>query len=151
MGSLVRLETLLVGLQERVRQNFHIRSSHRVGTHPVNLAFRFLLELSALAIMGFWGWRQRDDGARIVIALAVPLLAAALWGIFAVPGDPSRSGAAPVPVPGIVRLVLECGFFGFGTWALADVGFSRLAAIFGTSTVLHYLLSYDRIAWLIRQ
>jgi len=122
-----------------------------VGTHLVNLVFRFLLEVSALVAMGLWGWRQRGDGVQIVIALAVPLLAAALWGILAVPGDPSRSASAPVPVPGVIRLALECGFFGFGTWALADVGFSRLATIFGTCVVLHYLLSYDRMAWLIRQ
>jgi hypothetical protein len=122
-----------------------------MGTHPVNLAFRFLLELSALCIMGLWGWRQRDDGLRIVIALAIPLIAVALWGVFAVPNDPSRSGSAPVPVPGVLRLALECGFFGFATWALDDLGFARLAAIFGTSALLHYLLSYDRIGWLIRQ
>jgi hypothetical protein len=113
-----------------------------MGTHPVNLAFRFLLELSALCIMGLWGWRQRDDGLRIAVAL---------WGVFAVPNDPSRSGSAPVPVPGVLRLALECGFFGFATWALDDLGFARLAAIFGTSALLHYLLSYDRIGWLIRQ
>jgi hypothetical protein len=139
-----------MGPQERIRQNFPIKLRPRMGTHPVNLAFRFLLELSALSIMGLWGWRQRHDGGQIVIALAVPLLAAALWGIFAVPGDPSRSGSAPIPVPGIVRLAIECGFFGFGTWALADAGFSKLAAIFGASIVLHYLLSYDRILWVIR-
>ncbi|MEP7310287.1 MAG: YrdB family protein [Acidobacteriota bacterium] len=122
-----------------------------MGTHPVNLAFRFLLELSALAFMGLWGWRQRDDGVRIVIALAIPSLAASLWGVFAVPSDPTRSGSAPVPVPGTIRLALECGFFAYATWALADLGFTRLAAIFGTCAVLHYLLSYDRIAWLVRQ
>jgi hypothetical protein len=122
-----------------------------MGTHPVNLAFRFLLEMSALVIMGLWGWRQRDDGFRLVFALVVPLFAVALWGVFAVPNDPSRSGSAPVPVPGTLRLALECGFFGFAVWALGDLGLVRLAAIFGAAAVLHYLLSYDRIGWLMRQ
>ena len=83
-----------------------------MGTHPANLVVRFLLEMSALCVMGLWGWHRRDDGLRILVALAIPLLAAALWGTFAVPHDPTRSGSAPIPVSGILRLALECGFFG---------------------------------------
>jgi hypothetical protein len=126
-------------------------SRHPLSTHPVNLAVRFLLELSALLIMGNWGWHRRDDGFRIVLAVAIPLLAAALWGTFAVPNDPSRSGSAPVPISGMLRLALEVGFFSFATWALYDLRFARLPAVFGTVVVLHYLLSYDRIRWLVGQ
>jgi hypothetical protein len=115
----------------------------------LNLAVRFLLELCALFTLGMWGWRLRDDSWRIVTALAVPLMAAALWGTFAVPGDPSRSGSAPVAVPGALRLLLEFGFFSSATWALYNLGFSRPAAFFVTAIVVHYLLSYDRIGWLL--
>jgi hypothetical protein len=31
-----------------------------MGSHPLNLAVRFALELSALAALGVWGWRQGD-------------------------------------------------------------------------------------------
>lgn len=99
--------------------------------------------------MGLWGWRERVDGWQIVIAIAIPLLAAALWGTFAVPGDPTRSGSAPVPVPGSLRLLIELGFFACATWALYNLGLTRLAALFGAAVVLHYLLSYDRIRWLL--
>ena len=119
------------------------------GSNPLNLAVRFLLELCALFALGLWGWRLRDDGWRIVAALAVPLIAAALWGTFAVPGDPSRSGSAPVVVPGALRLVLEFGFFASATWTLYDLGFRRAAAFFAVAIVVHYLLSYDRIRWLL--
>lgn len=122
-----------------------------MGTHPANLAVRFLLEVSAYLILGFWGWRRRDDGLRIVVALAIPLLWAALWGTFAVPGDPSRSGSAPIPVPGVLRLALECAFFACATWALYELRFVRLAAVFGTAVAVHYALSYDRIRWLVGQ
>jgi hypothetical protein len=105
--------------------------------------------MSALFIFGLWGWQRRDDGLRIVLALATPLVAAVLWGTFAVPHDPSRSGSAPIPVPGIVRLALECGFFAFASWALFDLRFARLAEIFGAAVTLHYALSYDRIRWLV--
>ena len=61
------------------------------------------------------------------------------------------SGSAPVPVPGLLRLALEMGFFGVAAWALYDMGFGTLTAIFGTAVVLHYLLLYDRLTWLVRQ
>jgi hypothetical protein len=107
--------------------------------------------MSGLFIMGLWGWYRRDDALRILVALAIPLLAAVLWGTFAVPNDPTRSGSAPIPVPGILRLALECGFFGFATWALSDLGFARLAAIFGAVATVHYAFSYDRIRWMVGQ
>jgi hypothetical protein len=122
-----------------------------MGAHPINLAVRFLLELSAYVTLGLWGWHRRDDGFRILIALAIPLFAAVLWGTFAVPNDPSRSGSAPLPVPGILRLALECGFFGFATWALWDLKFARLAVMFGAAVAVHYAISYDRLRWLLEQ
>ena len=120
-----------------------------MGTHPLNLAARFLLELSALFVLGLWGWHQRDDAWRIVLAAIVPLTAAALWGILAVPNDPSRSGTAPVPTPGLLRLALELAFFAFATWACYDLGRVKLAAILGIVVAVHYLLSYDRVRWLV--
>jgi hypothetical protein len=122
-----------------------------MGTRPANLVVRFLLELSALLSMGYWGWHRRDDGFQILLALAIPLVAAILWGTFAVPNDPTRSGSAPVPIPGMLRLALDVGFFAFAAWALYDLRSARLTVIFGTAVVLHYLLSYDRISWLVGQ
>jgi len=107
--------------------------------------------MCALFVMSLWGWHRRDDGLRILVALAIPLLAAVFWGTFAVPDDPARSGSAPIPVPGILRLALEWGFFGFAIWALSDLRFARLAAIFGAVVTVHYALSYDRIRWIVGQ
>ena len=95
-----------------------------MATHPLNLAVRFVLELAALYALGLWGWRHGDGVWRFVIAAAIPLIAAALWGTFAVPGDPSRSGSAPVPVAGVLRLALELGFFAAATLALYDLGYT---------------------------
>jgi hypothetical protein len=113
-----------------------------MGTHPVNLLVRFLLELSALFVLGLWGWHRRDDGLRILIALTIPLIAAALWGTFAVPNDPTRSGSAPVPVSGLLRLALELGFFGCATLALYDL---RFITCFHTTASGGSLDSRDRI------
>jgi hypothetical protein len=122
-----------------------------MGSHPINLAIRFLLELSALVSMGVWGWRQSEGWFRFLLALGIPIIAAVVWGTFAVPNDPSRSGAAPVAVPGFLRLAVELAFFTFATWALYDLGFTKLSWALGVIVALHYITSYDRILWLITQ
>jgi hypothetical protein len=122
-----------------------------MGSHPVNLAVRFILEIAALVAIGYWGWTQHDGFVRYLLAVGGPVLAAVLWGTFAVPDDPSRSGKAPVPVPGIIRLALELAIFAFAAWALYDAGHGLLALILAIAVVVHYALSYDRIAWLLKQ
>ena len=77
------------------------------GSNPVNLAVRFILELTGLFSFGLWGWNQADGILRFVLAFGIPTVAAALWGTFAVVDDPSRSGKAVIPVNGILRLFLE--------------------------------------------
>ncbi|MEX2373053.1 MAG: DUF2568 domain-containing protein, partial [Dehalococcoidia bacterium] len=72
-----------------------------------NLGLRFLLELAALAGLGLAGWRLAPAPWNWLAVIALPVLAAALWGVFNVPGDPSRSGSAPVIVPGGLRLAVE--------------------------------------------
>jgi len=121
-----------------------------MGFHPANLAIRFLLELSALAAMGAWGWRQGDGSGRYAFALLVPLVAAGAWGVFAVRGDRSRSGKAPVAVPGAVRLGLEAAFFAFAVFALHEAGSRSFSAILAGAVAVHYAASYDRVAWLLR-
>jgi hypothetical protein len=120
-----------------------------MGFHPVNLAIRFLLELFALVAMGVWGAQQGDGAARYVLALLIPFVAATLWGVFAVPGDRSRSGKAPVAVAGAVRLGVEAAFFIFAVFALHQSGHAQLAAVLGAAIAIHYAVSYDRIAWLL--
>jgi hypothetical protein len=119
-----------------------------MGSNPINLAFRFLLELAALFAMGYWGWHSGEGWLRWLLMLGVPLVAVVLWGTFRVDNDP---GKAPVRVPGVVRLTLELAYFAFAIWALYSAGAIHLSWIFGLAVVVHYLLSYDRILWLVRQ
>ena len=122
-----------------------------MGSNPINLAVRFILEMVGLVAMGWWGWNQADGILRFVLAIGIPLLAAVMWGTFAVLDDPSRSGKAPVPVPGIVRLLLELAFFASATWALFAMDVTILGWIYGIAVLIHYVVSYDRVAWLVRQ
>ena len=120
-------------------------------SNPINLAVRFILEIAGLVALGWWGWNQAEGILRFVLALGAPILAAVLWGTFAVPDDPSRSGDARVPVPGIIRLLLELAFFGSATWSLFATGLTTLGWIYGIAVIIHYVISYDRVAWLVRQ
>ena len=120
-----------------------------MGSHPLNLLIRFFLELAALLAMGWWGWRQGEGWTRLILAAGVPLIAAAMWGVFAVVDDPSRSGTAPVPVPGVLRLGIELAIFSLACWFLYDLDSRALAWTLGIATAVHYALSYDRILWLM--
>ena len=122
-----------------------------MGSNPINLALRFILEIAGLVALGWWGWNQAEGFLRFVLTLGIPLAAAVLWSTFAVPEDPSRSGRALVPVAGMIRLILELAFFASATWALFDNGARAFAWIFGLAVLIHHIISYDRISWLIRQ
>ena len=120
-----------------------------MGFHPVNLGLRFILELCALIATGYWGYNQTDSWMKYVLAIGVPLIFGVLWGLFAVPNDRSRSGRAPIPTPGCLRLCLEIGLFVFTSWALFDLGYLKLALTLSIITTFHYAISYDRVIWLL--
>jgi hypothetical protein len=84
-----------------------------------------------------------------VAAIAVPLAAAIAWGTFAVPGDPSRSGKAPVPVGGAVRLTLETAVFLGGAAGLAASGRWMGFGVFVAAVVFHHVSTSARIRWLV--
>lgn len=106
--------------------------------------------MAALFALGFGAYSLASGPFAWIIAIALPLVAAVAWGTFNVPGDPSRSGEAPVPVPGIVRLIIEFDVFlvaVFLLWLTAPTA----AFVLGVLVVIHYALSMDRIRWLLSQ
>jgi hypothetical protein len=122
-----------------------------MGSNPINLGFRLILELIALVMYGYWGWNANDGILRYVLVIALPIVAAAAWGTFAVLDDPSRSGKAPMPVSGSIRLFIELSFFALAAYALKLIGNEQFALIFSGAVLFHYAISYDRIGWLLRQ
>ncbi|WP_223032763.1 YrdB family protein [Hanstruepera marina] len=121
-----------------------------MGSHPINLILRFLLEIVAILATGIWFWRLNDDWLGYLLAFGVPILVMVVWGVFAVSNDPSRSGKAPVPTNGVVRLLMELSVFGFAVWALYDMAWYNTALVFGAVTLFHYVISYDRVTWLLK-
>jgi hypothetical protein len=122
-----------------------------MGNARWNLTLRFLLELAALVGLGMAGWSLSDEWLRWILTLGLPLIAAVLWGTFAVPDDQSRSGRAPVPVPGAVRLVMELiNLFG-GAAGFHAAGHTTTGIIMALLIAVSYAFSLDRLAWLLKQ
>ncbi len=112
-----------------------------MGSNPINLFFRFILELCTLTSVGVWGWNYNDDNLRFIIAPALPIILAIIWGTFAVPNYPSRSGNTPIKTPDIIRLILELGIFTIATWTLYDIDYISISYTFGVLVVVHYIIS----------
>lgn len=113
-----------------------------------NDLLRFILELWALVAFGYWGFIQNFGLLNYALMILLPILVAVLWGVFAVPDDPSRSGGAPIPVPGVVRLLLEFLIFGGAFLALYFGGIFYLSLVFISLVIVHYILARERIKWL---
>jgi hypothetical protein len=122
-----------------------------MAKHPLNLALRFLLEMAAIITMGIWGYHLSDETPGIIFAILLPLGFAILWGVFAVPNDPSRSGKTVISTPGIIRLFLELGLFAAATWMMSDLDYTIIWWVFGIVVLVHYVISYERVSWLLKQ
>lgn len=118
-----------------------------MSNNPLNLTLRFILELAGLAAMFYWGWSGHEGVLRLMLAVGVPVVAAAFWGIF-------RNAEAPNPsrviVPGWVRLLIEVAFFGGAVFLLSQTDRPNLATVFGGLVIFHYLVSYDYVILLLR-
>jgi hypothetical protein len=120
-----------------------------MAQHPINLAARFFLEVLALAFFAHWGWESFDGPIHYVTAIGLPVIAATAWAVFAVPGDPSRSGKTVVNTPGSVRLALETVFFIAAVIAASASLSVVMGTVFALAIIVHYAASVDRIRWLL--
>ena len=100
-----------------------------------NYALRFLLELAALAALGFWGFVEFGGVLQWVIGFGAPLVAAAVWGTF-------MSPKASRPTVDPVRLLIEVAVFGSGVAALLASGETALGLVFAGLAVLHLGLTF---------
>ena len=115
--------------------------------NPLNLGLRLVLEISALMAIGLWAWGRGSWLSALITTVSLSMV----WGIFNVKGDPSRSGNAPVQVSGLFRLLLELAIFTTAFFCLGIMGYVSLSRQFGLLLIIHYLLSWRRILWLLNQ
>ena len=120
--------------------------------NPINLLVAFLLELVALFAFGFWGWYVGDGIFKILLAIALPVLGAVIWGVFGTVGDSRGQPGSkpPVAVAGPVRLAIEVGIFILATLAFLAAGATLAGIIFGVVALVQRLVSYQRVMWLLR-
>ena len=86
-----------------------------------HLLLRFVLELCALAALAYAGWQIPGSvWLRLLVAVALPLIAAVVWGQWVAP-------KARRPLPDPLRLVPEWLVFGGAAVALAVTGHPLLA------------------------
>ena len=121
-----------------------------MGFNPVNLTFRFLLEIVGLIGLFRLGLEVGTDLWGWAFAVLLTFAAMALWASFRVPGDRSASGEAPYAVAGPVRLLIEMVVFGTGAFGWFVAGPDWMAWSYLAALGLHHIISYDRIGWLIR-
>ena len=89
--------------------------------YPALLTARFALELALLAGLAVGGWHLAEDTwGKALLAVALPLAAATLWGLFVAP-----KARLVVPLP--ARLVVEVMLFGSAAVVLWLTGFTELA------------------------
>lgn len=102
----------------------------------VNLALAFVLELAALAAFAYWGFNTGDSSlVHVVLGLGVPVLAAALWGIFAAPKSSRR-------LQGGAWWVFKVVFFALASAALFVAGQPTLGLVLGVVAAVNLVLLY---------
>jgi len=100
-----------------------------------NLGLRFLLELSALAAVAYWGWSEHEGVWRWVLVVAAPLAVAVVWGQWVAPKARARVGDP-------WKLLLELIVFGSAVAALAGADQPVLAIVLAVATLVHLGLTF---------
>ena len=100
-----------------------------------NYGLAFLLEMSALFILGYWGFHlQADKTIRIVVGILAPLAMIVIWGIWCEPTSTHR-------LDGIWLLLIICLIFAIVTYCLFSMKLTPFAVTFGFLVILHLGLS----------
>jgi hypothetical protein len=103
-----------------------------VGLAWVNATLAFVLELAALALLGWGGWQLGGPVAvRALLAVALPAAAAVLWSLFAAPRATFPSDAG--------RLVVQALVFGAAAVLLAETASPRWGAAFAAAVAVNLL------------
>jgi hypothetical protein len=102
----------------------------------LNLAFRFILELSVLVALFLLGTSLSDTLiVQIVLGVGLPLLAITVWGLLVAPKAARR-------LPDPARLIVELCVWGTGVLAFVLTGNLFLGILLGTAAVLSIALMF---------
>jgi hypothetical protein len=100
----------------------------------LNLLARFLLELSMLAAVGYWGFKSQSAwGMKILLGIGLPVLIAVIWGLFVAP-------RAMYPLRGISHVVVSLILLGLGLAALFATGNPTLGWVYAIILTINQIL-----------
>ncbi len=99
-----------------------------------NLALAFLLEVVALIAFAFWGWTVgTNDATRLLLVIALPVIAATVWGAFLSPKP-------EIQLPGMIVAFGQVGFFALAVLALWGSGHHVASLVTAAVLALNRLL-----------
>ena len=98
-----------------------------------NLALKFFLELAAFAALAYWGATVGEGAVAVLLAVAAPAVAIALWAVFAAPKSRRRLPRGP-------RVAFELAVFGLAALALLAAGSTGAAAVFAALALVNVAL-----------
>jgi hypothetical protein len=101
----------------------------------LSLALKFLLELAAFAALAYWGAQHS-----VLLAIAAPALAIALWGVFAAPRSRRRLPTGP-------RVCFELTVFALAALALLAAGASLPALVLAVMALVSTALLTRFAQW----
>lgn len=100
----------------------------------LNISIRFLWEILALIIYGYWGFHAANHTAiNIILGIGAPLSAAVIWGTFGAP-------KAPYQLTGFSLILLEIIIFGGAAAALFFLEKNTLAFVYGVIALINLVL-----------
>jgi hypothetical protein len=109
-----------------------------MGLKSANLGLSFLVELSAIAALAYWGFNSGTGTAgTILLGLGAPAVAIVIWGLFVAP-------RAAFSLPVVARTAIAWVVFAAGVIALAIAGQPTLAWVLGAIIVVNEALV---LAW----
>jgi hypothetical protein len=102
-----------------------------------NLALKLFLELAAFAALAYWGATAGEGAVSVLLAVATPAVAIALWAVFAAPRSRRRLPRGP-------RVAFELAVFAVAVPALLAAGSTGAAAVFAALALVNAALL---VAW----
>ena len=102
----------------------------------INLVLRFMLELSALTIYGYWGYKTGGSPIiKVGLAFIIPAAVAISWGLFGAP-------KADLLLSGFTHLSFEMLIFLLPSILLLNQGKTKYALIYGIIVILNRILLF---------
>ncbi|MEV7024037.1 YrdB family protein [Kitasatospora sp. NPDC093558] len=103
----------------------------------VNGGVAFGLELALLAALCYWGFKTGGNlGARLLLGIGAPALAATVWGLFLAAGGPRYR------LPLAAEIVLKLVVLGAGALALYATGRTTLGTVYAVLAVVTTAVEY---------